>query len=465
MTILVVADREPDVAARGEAGRAGGRHVHGRRGHVDRPALRQGVARVDRDVEERELEVVRVHQHRGQVGRKARGDADARAERALQQVGHAQNERRYVSGLRAQVLAPREGEQTLGQRGAALRRLQRVRHQMRGLRMRGHAAREQVEVADDDGEEIVEVVRDPAGEMPDRLVLLRLAKRGLGALAIGDVRQAAQHARDRARAVALHPGVRQQVEDGSVLGNHLILTRVQRVARQQLGPVRLSEAARRSVCHEVRQRPAQHLGALVAEQRQPRVADLFEAASRVKRVERQRRAAVQGPEPFLAGAERQGLTLGEVREATIEHGGDEREEQDHEGRREDGQCQPGLANAGARIDRTAMQREARRAHAGEMHAGDRDAHHHSGGDAPGLAAVARGEPERGGRGTDRDQHRCGDPEAIVAEVGGHMHRSHAHVMHRDHAEAHDDAGDREASPRGSGAIHQCERQAGDHDCH
>jgi hypothetical protein len=46
---------------------------------------------------------------------------------------------------------------------------------------------QQRRVAGDDGEQVVEVVRDPAGEAPDRLHLLRLAEPVLEALALADV--------------------------------------------------------------------------------------------------------------------------------------------------------------------------------------------------------------------------------------------------------------------------------------
>ena len=53
------------------------------------------------------------------------------------------------------------------------------------------AAQREVEIADDRGEQIVEVVRDAAGEPADRLHLLRLAQRFLGRLAPRDLLRAA----------------------------------------------------------------------------------------------------------------------------------------------------------------------------------------------------------------------------------------------------------------------------------
>ena len=43
---------------------------------------------------------------------------------------------------------------------------------------------QRLQIADDDGQQIVEVVRDPAGQLADRLHLLRLAKLFLGLPAV-----------------------------------------------------------------------------------------------------------------------------------------------------------------------------------------------------------------------------------------------------------------------------------------
>src|SRR5207249_10303289 len=69
-----------------------------------------------------------------------------------------------------------EGQQLPRERAGALRRLvdlERVRAPRIG---RLERADEQVGVAADRGQEVVEVVRDPAGQAADRLHLLRLAQ-------------------------------------------------------------------------------------------------------------------------------------------------------------------------------------------------------------------------------------------------------------------------------------------------
>ena len=86
-------------------------------------------------------------------------------------------------------LLAREGEQPAGQRGGALRALQRHLLGARDPRDRGrrrqfgHLPADHVEAAEDDGEQIVEVVRDAAGELADRFHLLRLPEQFLGLLA------------------------------------------------------------------------------------------------------------------------------------------------------------------------------------------------------------------------------------------------------------------------------------------
>ena len=80
-----------------------------------------------------------------------------------------------VAGL--QVLLPREGEQALGQRGAPLGPLDRAVDQARRPAAASRQAlAQQLEVAEHGRQQVVEVVRDAAGELADRLHLLRLAE-------------------------------------------------------------------------------------------------------------------------------------------------------------------------------------------------------------------------------------------------------------------------------------------------
>ena len=89
-------------------------------------------------------------------------------------------------GTRLERLAPAEGEQPAGEVGAALgRHADRFgeRAQLSSVELVG----EHVGIEQDRGEQIVEVVRDAAGELADRLHALRLRELRLGALLFGDV--------------------------------------------------------------------------------------------------------------------------------------------------------------------------------------------------------------------------------------------------------------------------------------
>src|SRR5690606_12719848 len=93
-----------------------------------------------------------------------------------------------VDRLWRERLAARESEQPLGQGRRALRPRHRVvdRPNYPGVRVAAQSPRRHVEIAADDGQEIVEIVSDAAGKLPDRLHLLRLAERFLDALALRD---------------------------------------------------------------------------------------------------------------------------------------------------------------------------------------------------------------------------------------------------------------------------------------
>jgi len=62
-----------------------------------------------------------------------------------------------------------------------------------GLDMAGNILAQQIEVADDDREQIVEIVSDAAGQIADRLHLLRLPKLIVDLLALGHILDNAQY--------------------------------------------------------------------------------------------------------------------------------------------------------------------------------------------------------------------------------------------------------------------------------
>ena len=91
-----------------------------------------------------------------------------------------------VDGLRIERLPPREGQKPLRQSRSAAGALHGViGHAAQPRGVAREPALEKLDVADDDGEQVVEVVGDAAGELTDGLHLLRLPERLLGLQALG----------------------------------------------------------------------------------------------------------------------------------------------------------------------------------------------------------------------------------------------------------------------------------------
>lgn len=165
--------------------------------------LEHGIARVQGEVEERALELVRVgigvERRLGQVEH----DGDGLAQRAFEDHAHGAHQFAYLDRLRREGLRTREGEQPPDEGHAArARRQRRFEIFARGTRV-AQVALEPFEVADEGGEQVVEVVREPPRELSDRLHLLRLDERVLVRLLLGDVDREHEEAHDRALPVAL----------------------------------------------------------------------------------------------------------------------------------------------------------------------------------------------------------------------------------------------------------------------
>ncbi|GJD69837.1 hypothetical protein MMMDOFMJ_2775 [Methylobacterium gnaphalii] len=142
----------------------------------DAAAIRHRVARVDAEVQQRVLELRGIDHHRPEAGRGHRLEGDLRPDRAADQFLHAGHEPVHVGGLGIERLAAREGEQAVRQRGGALRGAHRRVHVAVDIGEPALAdpVLQQLEAARDAGEQVVEVVRDPARELADRFHLLRL---------------------------------------------------------------------------------------------------------------------------------------------------------------------------------------------------------------------------------------------------------------------------------------------------
>ena len=201
--------------------------------HREAPALGHGVARVDDEVHHHLLELARIG-HDDDRRRAARDiELDFRPDQPAQHRVHSADDVAEREQAGARGLAPAESQQLPRHARAALDRL---------LDLAGFAARrivgpelhqQQVGRAHDAHQNVVEVVRDAAGEPADRLELLRLPQLLFERAPLGDV---ADEAGDDRAAVAAHPRDRQfDRELGAVGANR----RQFEAARRQRSAARL----------------------------------------------------------------------------------------------------------------------------------------------------------------------------------------------------------------------------------
>ncbi len=134
----------------------------------------------------------------------------------------------HVQHARLQNLLAAEGQQLPGERSGAvgcLFHLLDAEPQRRRIR---HAVEQELRVAFDDHQQIVEVVRHASGELADGLHLLRLAQLIGEALAFGNVQRNSDHALNRALAVAqrLHVRFESAVFPVHLVGDGVALQRL-----------------------------------------------------------------------------------------------------------------------------------------------------------------------------------------------------------------------------------------------
>ena len=158
-----------------------------------------------------------MHAGRAEVG----GYRDRLRQRAADQLGQAGDELADVDHLRLQRLLAREGEQALDQLHAAARRLQRRFDEFVEFGVIRTVILQRRQVADDDGEQVVEVVGQAAGQLANGLHFLGLDEGGLHALLFGDV----VREDEEAEVFALRADFRNQRAlrmDGLALALHLV---------------------------------------------------------------------------------------------------------------------------------------------------------------------------------------------------------------------------------------------------
>ena len=158
------------------------------------PAARHRVAGVDHEIDDHLLDLRAVGVDRRQVGRRAQRELDVLTDEAPQQARELGDDGVEIQPRRLQDLFAAEGEQLLSERGRPLPGLLNL-HQIRPIRIRfGAVADEQLGVAENGRQQVVEIVRDAAGKPSNALDLLRLRQTLFEQAAIGDVACDAQMA-------------------------------------------------------------------------------------------------------------------------------------------------------------------------------------------------------------------------------------------------------------------------------
>ena len=119
---------------------------------------------------------MRIDEYGPGIRRKPTFNTHLLAERAVEQIGHVADQLATFDPFGKQRFRAGEGQQTPGQRGGAgcaLHRVGEVVHHF--LARAAQPPPGKVDPADDDREHIVEIMRDPAGQLADCFHLLHLA--------------------------------------------------------------------------------------------------------------------------------------------------------------------------------------------------------------------------------------------------------------------------------------------------
>ena len=145
--------------------------------------VRHRVARVDGQVQQRRIQHAGVGLGQRQVVTEHGLHFDAGAERASKDFGQRAQQQADVDGPRLQGLAARERKQLSGEIGAAPGRAKGRLDQLRTQRILLEALFEHLQVAGNDGQQVVEVVRDASRQLPQRFEPLQLEEPLLGVLA------------------------------------------------------------------------------------------------------------------------------------------------------------------------------------------------------------------------------------------------------------------------------------------
>ena len=176
-----------------EVGAFGGGKVA--RAQQDVAAVAHRVARVDDQIDDHLLELVEVGLDQPEIAAVHDVEIDRLADQPAQQHLQFGQHVAELQGLRPQRLPAREGEQLPHQARRAIGVLLDLHDVLEGRIGRPVIGEQQIGIADDRGQHIVEVMRDAAGELADRLHLLALREILLQRALLGGVEREDRRAR------------------------------------------------------------------------------------------------------------------------------------------------------------------------------------------------------------------------------------------------------------------------------
>jgi hypothetical protein len=153
-----------------------------------RPALRHRIAPVDGKVQHGQFELRSVAANVAQLGFEHELAVDERSHARPDEFLHSHDQAVHFKRLQLEPLGSRKGEELLRQFGPARHALSCIVGPSCDLSRIARLRSNQVEIAPHRLKQIVEIVRDTPGELPDRIHLLRLQERGLRPFALRDLR-------------------------------------------------------------------------------------------------------------------------------------------------------------------------------------------------------------------------------------------------------------------------------------
>ena len=205
-------------------------------GNRQRAAIRHRIARVGRQIGDGGLELSLIDEDRPRLFGQPGFHPHCLLQRARRQPDRVPHEVVDVGVSGLQRLSAPESQQLLGQLRAVRQRLQAGARQLGGGRIVLQQSTEQFQVQDRHAEQVIEVVRDAAGQTPDRLQFLGLAQPFLGAQGLGDVMCHDHGAAIRALLVEQRVGGTIDIDHDAVPAKPLCLQVTNHLAALQSGP-------------------------------------------------------------------------------------------------------------------------------------------------------------------------------------------------------------------------------------